>query len=303
MSSYNPYAYTSPQSPPQQPGRPTAGAPQPWQIGEVIGHAWNMFKSSWPTLVFTQFLSGLLGGIPNYVPGILVATEAVEVNSATYWTIYSVCLLLGLVVTTFFTGGMIKVWCAAARGQTPQFGDMFTGGSRFLPLLGALFLTLLAVGFGYVLLIVPGIILGLGLAFAQFYVVDQNMGPIDALKASWEATKGHKGHLFLFGLVAVLIGLAGYAACCIGIFAAIPLIMVAWATIYTRVSGTAVSFDGGLPPPQGGYGYYGPPGAAGGPPGYGPPQGGYGGPPQGGFGPPPSGYGGPPPGGFGGPPS
>lgn len=300
MSNYNPYAYTSPQSPPQ-PATPVAGAPQPWQIGEVIGHAWNMFKVSWPTLVFTQFLSGLLGGIPNYVPGILVATRAVEMHSTEYWTIYSVCLLLGLVATSFFTGGMVKIWCAAARGQTPQFGDMFAGGSRFLPLLAVLLLTIFGVLLGYVLLIVPGIILGLGLAFAQFYVVDQNMGPIDALKASWEATKGHKGNIFLFGLVAVLIGVAGYAACCVGVFAAIPLIMVAWATIYTRISGTAVSFGDAPPPPPGGYGYYGPPGGHGGPAGYGPAPGGHGG--YGGYGgPPPGGYGGPPAGGFGGPP-
>lgn len=301
MSNYNPYAYTSPQSPPQ-PARPAAGAPQPWQIGEVIGHAWRMFKVSWPTLVFTQFLSGLLGGIPNYVPGILVATHAVELHTSEYWTIYSVCILLGLIVTTFFTGGMVKVWCAAARGQTPEFGDMFAGGSRFLPLLATLFLTILAVLLGYVLLIVPGIILGLGVAFAQFYVVDQNMGPVDALKASWKATKGHKGNLFLFGLVAMLIGLAGYVACCIGVFVAIPLIMVAWATIYTRISGTATSTDDGPAPPQGGYGYYGAPGGyggpPGGPPGYGPP----GGSPGGFGGPPPAGFGGPPPGGFGGPP-
>ena len=60
---------------------------------------------------------------------------------------------------------------------------MFSGAGRFLPLLGVLFLTLLAVMLGYALLIVPGIILALGLSFAQFYVVDQKMGPIDALKA------------------------------------------------------------------------------------------------------------------------
>ncbi|MBN9167545.1 MAG: hypothetical protein BGO98_33855 [Myxococcales bacterium 68-20] len=289
MSNYNPYAYTSPQSPPQ-PARPAAGAPQPWQIGEVIGHAWNMFKPSWPTLVLTQLLSGLLSGIPNYVPGILVATRAVEMHSTEYWTIYSVCVFIGLVVAAFFTGGMVKVWCSAARGQTPQFGDMFAGGSRFLPLLAVLFLTLLAVLLGYVLLIVPGIIIGLGVAFAQFYVVDQNMGPIDAMKASWKATKGHKGNIFLFGLVSMLIAFAGYAACCVGGLVSVPLVMVAFATVYTRLSGTAARFDDAPPPPQGGYGYYGSPGGFGGPPGYGPPPGGFGG------------YGGPPPGGFGGPP-
>jgi hypothetical protein len=190
---------------------------------------------------------------------------------------------------------------------------MFAGGSRFLPLLGGLFLSMLIAMPAFAMLIIPGIIVSLGLSFAQFYIVDQNMGPIDALKASWEATKGHKLQLFLFGLVAILMMIGGYLACCIGAFVALPLVMIAWATIYTRISGTAgTGFPGEMQPPQGPYGGggYGPPG--GGPPGYGgppgggyggPPGGGYGGPPSGGFGAPPGGgYGGPPGGGYGGPP-
>jgi hypothetical protein len=284
MGNYNPYAYTSQQAAPQAAASFVAGAPEPWEVGDVIGHAWRVFKPHWATLVFTQLISGVIGGVPNYIPGVLVATQAVEPNSSTYWTIYGVCLVVGLVFSSFFTGGMIKIWCAASRGQTPQFGDMFAGASRFLPLLGTLFLTLLVVMLGYVALVVPGIILGLGLAFAQCYVVDQNMGPIAAMKASWEATKGHKGKIFLFGLVAFLMALGGYLACCVGVFVALPLIMVAWVTIYTRISGT--SGGAGLPPgtfggPPANYGGPPPGGYSGGPPGYGPPPaGGFGGGPQ-----------------------
>jgi uncharacterized membrane protein len=287
MSNYNPYAYTP--APPVQLATPVPGAPMPWAVGDVIGHAWRAFKPEWATLVFTQFLASILGGIPNYAPGILVAAETVEIYSTEYWLIYTVCMLLGLVASTFFTAGMMKMWLAATRGQKPQFADMFSGGSHFLPLLGTTFLTLLVVALGYVLLIVPGIILALGLGFAGFYVVDQRMGPVDAMKASWNATKGHKGQIFLFGLVALLMVVGGYLACCIGVFVAIPVIMVAWTTIYTRISGTAGDAGGGMSPPP--HGFHGGPPSGGNFGPYGPPGGGFGGP---------SGYGPPPPGGFGG---
>ena len=55
---YNPYA--APQaSPPQSPGAPRAGAPQPWEVGEVLSQAWNTFKANWAVLVFS-FLVGPL---------------------------------------------------------------------------------------------------------------------------------------------------------------------------------------------------------------------------------------------------
>jgi hypothetical protein len=109
------------------------------------------------------------------------------------------------------------------------------------------------------------------------------------MKASWAATSGQKGKLFLFGLVGVLLIIGGYLACCVGLFVAFPVMMVSMATIYLRLSGQWGG--GGMA--------YGPPGGYGAPGGYAPP-GGYGAPPAGGFGAPPGGGYGPPPGGGGG---
>ena len=309
MSQYNPYA--APQAgPPMLPGAPGPGGgsgPQPWEIGEVLGHAWTGFKANWATLVFSQLLALILGSIPNYIPSVLVATQAIENASAEYWIIYSICLIAGIIVSTFFQVGLTKIALSAARQQSAQFGDLFSGGSRYFSLLGATLLLSLAAFFGVLLFIVPGVILMLGLSLTAYFVVDQNMGPIQAMQASWAATTGHKGGLFLYGLVGGLLVIGGCVACYVGIFVALPVFTVGMATIYLRLSGqwgagTGASYGppGGYGPPAGGYG---PPGGGGG--GFGPPAGGGGyGPPAGGggYGPPPGGGGtggggyGPPPG-------
>ncbi len=276
MSQYNPYA--APQAIAPSPNAPQYGGsgPQPWEIGEVLGHAWNVFKPNWATLVFSFLLGRLIGGLPNYIPAVVVATRAVEQGSETYWVIYSICTFIGLLVGAFFQVGFVKIWLAAARGMTPEFGDLFSGGGRYFAMLGTMFLVLLAILLGYLALIVPGVILALGLSFSYFYVVDQNMGPIEAMKASWAATKGQKGKIFLFGLASALLFLAALLACCFPALVAAPVIGIAAATIYVRISGTGGG--GGMT--------YGAPG------GYAP-SAGYG---------PPAGYGAPPPGAFGGPP-
>jgi uncharacterized membrane protein len=290
MSQYNPYA--APQAGPQMPMAPQyggGGGPQPWEIGDVLGHAWNVFKPNWATLLFSYLLALFIGALPGQVPGILVQAGALDQQDAVYAILLLVFSLVGYVIGAFFQAGYIKIWLAAARGQTPQFGDLFSGGGRFFWVFLANLLLGLAIGFGLILLIVPGIILACGLWFTPYFVVDQNMGPIDALSASWKATDGNKGKIFLFALVAFLIILASELACCLPVLVALPVVGVAGATIYLRLTGTG---GGG-----GGMGYGAPPGG-----GFAPPPQGYGAPPAGGFGGPPGGPGGyGPPGGYGGP--
>jgi hypothetical protein len=287
---YNPYA--PPQAAVQQyaPAQSGAGQPQPWEIGEVLSAAFEAFKANWVVLVFTHLLSMVLGFIPSMVPVIFVAAGVVDMGSGEYWGIYSGSMIGLLIMDAFLYVGLYRISISAARGERPDFSMLFGGGDRFLSMLGTWLLLIPIVGFGYVFFVVPGVILGLGLFMSILFVVDQNMGPIDAMKASWAATQGHKMHLFLFGLVAVAMAIGGYIACLVGIFAVLPIISVASALIYLRISGR------GGPPPAfamaGAYGgQYPPPGGYGGPPA------GYGGPPQGGFGGPQGGGGG----GFGGP--
>jgi len=54
---------------------------------------------------------------------------------------------------------------------------------------------------GFLLFIIPGIILMLKLLSGFFLIVDEDLGVIDALKKSWKITKGFKWKLFLFVLV------------------------------------------------------------------------------------------------------
>jgi uncharacterized membrane protein len=68
-------------------------------------------------------------------------------------------------------------------------------------------------------------------------VVDQNMGPIEAMKASWGATTGQKLPIILWGLVAFLVMMAGGLACGLGMLVAMPIVYLAHTTIYLRLSG------------------------------------------------------------------
>jgi hypothetical protein len=210
-----------------------------------------------------------------------------------------------LFIQSFFEVGLLRIYVSAARGETPSFGLVFSGGSRYLAMLGLKFLLQLptflvgVLGVGAIALRQPALIVGssllnwvvaitilvfygLGVVFAWFFVVDGESGPIQAIKEAWSACAGQRGTVFLFAFVTALIAGAGLIACCVGTVITVPFAYVAFAVLYTRLTGRG---PGAAPPPPPLYpmGYGGPP-----PPGFGPPPGGgYGGPP--GF-PPPGGY-------------
>ncbi|WP_052464411.1 DUF975 family protein [Methyloceanibacter caenitepidi] len=98
-------------------------------------------------------------------------------------------------------------------------------------------LTSLAIGFGLVLLIVPGLIAMVLFMFAGFLVVDRGLGPLDALKTSMEMTKGNRWPLFGFAVLTALILALGVLALGLGLLVAVPIVGLATAYAYRALSG------------------------------------------------------------------
>jgi hypothetical protein len=124
-------------------------------------------------------------------------------------------------IQLFLGIGEAQIALKLARGQRAEFGDLFGGGKRFLPVVGISILLGLTIVLGYVLLIVPGIILTLMLWPAYYLVLDEKAGIIESFSQAAAITKGNWGNVFVLGLFAFGIMLLGLLAVCIGlIFAA-----------------------------------------------------------------------------------
>jgi uncharacterized membrane protein len=155
----------------------------------------------------------------------------------------------------FFHIGLNRVFLVAARGDSPELRLLFTGGSRILSGLGATLLTTLAFFVGYVLLIVPGIIVGLGLSNTMFYVADSELGAVESMKASWQSLSGEKGKLFLLVLVLSAVNFLGAIPFGLGLVATIPWSLLVLSIVYVRRSGrTGQPLTAAEPMYQGAYG-------------------------------------------------
>ncbi len=237
MDGYNPYAPpTRDPTAPREGGAPN-GQPQPWEIGEVLTVGINALKRDPLELVGGFFVAMLVGAVPGQLPNILVWTGVLSQDSIIFYTLAGIMMIVGWLVGSYLWAGALRVALSAARQEPVDFAQFFSGGDRMVALLIANFLVSLGTAFGIILLIVPGVVLAAGWSLASFLVVDAEESPIEAMKASWELTQGHKMKIFLFGLASFLLFILGACACYIGMFAAIPVVVVAFAEVYRRITG------------------------------------------------------------------
>jgi uncharacterized membrane protein len=97
-------------------------------------------------------------------------------------------------------------------------------------------LTGVVVVLGIILLIVPGIIFGLMFMFAQYIVIDKEIGPIEAMKESKKITDGHKWNLLGLCLLLALINILGAICLLVGLLVTIPVTSLALIRAYRTLS-------------------------------------------------------------------
>jgi len=110
----------------------------------------------------------------------------------------------------------------------------------FLPFLGATLLLALLVGFGFILLIIPGLYWALKYQFVPLILVDKKCGIMDAFTESARLTSGIKMQLLGFSLMMFGIVLLGILCLFVGLFIAIPTIGLAYAHVYRQLESQTI---------------------------------------------------------------
>jgi uncharacterized membrane protein len=228
-----------------------AGVPREWSTGDVLGVAWNGFKANWGVVFFAQLLAVAIQYAPDLLRGLANGAGLIVAGSTEDNLLSAANTVLGLALTAFLNAGLLTIYLKVARGQAAALGDVVGGARRFLPMLAMSILYNIAIVLGLLLLVVPGIVLAVGLQLADVFVVDAELGAVDALRASWEVTKGHKVQLFVFNIVCGFAILGGLLACGVGVIAALAITRIAEVIVYLRISGRAdpPPVDAGAPPP------------------------------------------------------
>ncbi len=196
--------------------------------GASIGFGWRALKANGVFLVTAVAMVALLQAIPQGIGDRLSDSRPIMSGlvSAAAW-----------VFSQFLTLGLFSVVLKVCDGRITGYREIFQQGRRFPAFIAG---SLLYVGLciiGGLLLIVPGIYWALTYSFYGFFIIDDALGPLDAMKRSASLTRGFKWRLLGYWVLILLINVLGAIPFGLGLLVSAPVSMVSMAYVFRRLQG------------------------------------------------------------------
>jgi hypothetical protein len=155
-------------------------------------------------LLLPIIIFGFVAPQPDFAAG---GNQDVVMNQMREWL---GVFLPGIIVLSLISIiGNLAIYSLVLKPEKPSVGQAITMAlGMFLPMLLAAILSGIATFVGFIFLIVPGIYLAIKFSLTGPALVAEGIrSPIDALKRSWELTKGNSLYIFAFFLIIGIVGL------------------------------------------------------------------------------------------------
>jgi len=225
-----------------------------WEVGGLVSHAWSAFKRDAGELIVMTLavvLIPVIGGIVLQMLGAF-AVGSSKVMAGVFGAL---AMAFQTVASVGLTLGANRLLIDANQGRPLSLGSFFLGMRRIGPALlqyvvigapvmvavGCLIgmvaggndtLTVVALVLG-LLLIIPGVYVGLGLSFMQLELVnDPSCGALEAMRRSWALASDKRMSMFGAFLVAGVVMMAGCFLCGVGALVSYPVGMLVMAGVY-----------------------------------------------------------------------
>lgn len=149
----------------------------------------------------------------------------------------AVLALLTAFLEMVVTLGIAVVGLRLTDGDTTRFTDLHAHYRKVPTYLIASLLTGLLCLLGFALLILPGILFSVWFSFYALVIVDEGLGPVQAMKQSYALGRGNFGRIAGFWGWVFLLNLLGLVPCGLGLLITLPVTFVAWACLYRVLQG------------------------------------------------------------------
>ncbi|RDI50670.1 putative membrane protein [Nocardia mexicana] len=209
------------QAPPGYGQQQGAAAPVPppagLNVGDALGYGWHKFRDNpipWIAVTLVGFVAYL---------AVTLVINVGDVNSLL--PLLLIFLVVALVVW-LLQAAMIRGGLYECDGTPPDFQAFFGFVNAGNVLLTAL-LVFVAASVGIALFVIPGIIVGFLCMFSLHFVIDRDLDPFSAIKASAELVIANLGPVLLLALAVVVMTFFSMLLCGIPLLVTGPLTAIA----------------------------------------------------------------------------
>ncbi len=208
----------------------------PWAL---ICQSWQIVKKNLWQIVGLQITFGLI-----YLALLSLINIVFPTTNLSPWYYHTANSIAAIATHMCFSLGVVTLSLQFAGQKSVAWKDFFSKMHIAVPYFLASFVAGISTVLGLICLIIPGMIIYLRLSLFSYFMIDKNMGPIEALKASWYLVKGVTWKVLGFWLLTLLLLLLGFLCFVVGLLFTLPVIMIASALVYqTLLSAESSSID------------------------------------------------------------
>lgn len=142
---------------------------------------------------------------------------------------------VSLILSVILQSGLAAVSLRLAREKTADISDLFAQKQVWVNYFLGMWAYQLIVALGFILFIVPGIYWGLKYSQVLYLIVDKKVGVSEAFSLSGKMTQGILMKLLGFGLLGLLLNLAGLLALGVGVIVTAAITLLAYVLLYEHL--------------------------------------------------------------------
>jgi uncharacterized membrane protein len=237
----------------------------PFSVGDAFNWGWNKFQQNAGVIILAALIYVVALAVIEVIfffifSALLLNTSSsptfttnpttgqiTATNLGSAGTSFFVTLLFGailafclLVVITFAQAALIRGALSVANGQKLELSTMLKFDRAGQIALGAVIVAA-ATAVGYLLCFVGALVVAFFTPFWLFFLLDKNLGAVDALKASISLVNKHIGSVVLLILGVIVAYLVGVVLCFIGLIVTLPVALLALTYGFRRLQNEAIA--------------------------------------------------------------
>lgn len=198
-------------------------------IENALSYGWKKIGEQFLPLLAVTIILAILHG---------PASFTYKEDSFQFWhlALLPIFMAYGFLLWPVIEYGGDFLFLKAIRNEKIEIVELFDGfRTKYLNIVLANLITVALVIMGFILLVIPGIIVLCRLAFVSYLVMDKGLEPIKAIEESWRMTRGHGWTIFGLAIISFFIFIAGLILLFIGVFFSLMLIHASYAALYQAV--------------------------------------------------------------------
>jgi hypothetical protein len=213
-----------------------------FNVGALIRSAWSDYKQYWKTFLLIFLLMALVSFSASAGSSFDPMNEIVNQDG--------MAIIFSVLASTWLGIGYLNFLLNIVDGNQARFRDIFYGvksAEQFAYYILVSIVYAALIFLGLVLLIIPGIILGIGFFFVKYYIAENRLGFEEAFRSSWSITKGNRWKMLWLGIVLGFLNLLGFLVVGVGLLVTIPVSQLAYTRLFRQLEGIPLPDAGGEP--------------------------------------------------------